>query len=76
MANHKHMTATTVAVEKADAEPHNEALWNSPETWIVVSFLLFIALFIRYVVPKLNKGLDGRSATIRNQLEQASRLRA
>ena len=58
----------------SDAAP--ESLWTNPETWIVVAFVIFMALFVRYLAPMIGKGLDARSATIRDQLEQASRLRS
>lgn len=38
--------------------------------------MIFVALVARYLLPKINKGLDGRADAIRDQLEQASRLRA
>ena len=52
-----------------------ESILHTAELWIAVSFLLFAILFIRYVLPHITKALDDRSAKIRDQLEQASRLR-
>ncbi len=51
-------------------------LLEDPATWILVAFIIFVTLFVRYLVPVVNKGLDSRAATIRDQLEQANRLRA
>lgn len=71
------------AVKDADvtaaAEPAanaTQAMLHNPETWIIVSFVLFVAIFIKLVLPAITKALDSRAETIRNQLEQASRLRA
>lgn len=52
------------------------ALLHNAYTWITLSFVIFVALFVRYLMPKINKSLDARAETIRDQLEQASRLRA
>lgn len=79
----KHAIAATVsnatdaaAVVADDAsEAVHETLWNNPETWIVVAFVLFIGLALRYILPIITKGLDARAEKIRDQLEQASRLR-
>jgi F-type H+-transporting ATPase subunit b len=54
----------------------SEGLLHNPYTWITVSFVIFLAVFIKYVWPAIAKGLDARAATIRDQLEQANRLRA
>ena len=51
------------------------ALLNNAYTWIALSFVIFVALFIRYLLPLIVKNLDTRSAKIRDQLEQATRLR-
>lgn len=49
---------------------------HDAETWIAVSFVIFLLLALRYVKPFITKSLDERSTKIRDQLEQASRLRA
>lgn len=69
-------TATTHATTEVAADHGEASIWQSPDTWILVSFLIFIALFAKFIAPKLGKGLDSRANTIRDQLEQASRLRA
>jgi len=52
-------------------------LWyQDPETWITTAFVIFVILAVKFLVPLIGKGLDGRANTIRDQLEQASRLRA
>lgn len=73
-------TVTEVAPAAADAV-HSTAeagmSWLHNEyTWITLAFVITIALIARYLVPAINKGLDARAEKIRDQLEQASRLRA
>ncbi len=52
------------------------AVMHNPDTWIIVSFLLFVGLFLKFVGPIIGKGLDARSQKIYEQLEQATLLRA
>jgi F-type H+-transporting ATPase subunit b len=72
--------ATTHAVEGTEViHPAGfdwDATLHNAHTWVFVSFVIFVALVARYLLPKINKGLDGRADAIRDQLEQASRLRA
>lgn len=79
------MKAASKAVESAPVESVTEhastsidfsALLHNANTWIAVSFVIFLLLMLRYVRPMLTKTLDERSEKIRTQLEQASRLRA
>ncbi len=47
-----------------------------PETWVAVSFLLFVGLVIYLGVPgKVAKSLDARSSAIARELEEARKLR-
>lgn len=49
---------------------------TNAETWVLVAFILFVALLIYVGVPKiLSRALDSRSVTIREQLEEARQLR-
>lgn len=64
----------TMDVTRTTAETVD--ILHNPETWIIVGFVIFIAIFARFVLPIIIRGLDSRAATIRDQLEQASRLRA
>jgi len=52
-----------------------EAWYDNPTNWVAISFVIFLAAFIKYVLPMVVKGLDGRSAKIQDQLEQATKLR-
>lgn len=82
----KHAAATaqkaSAAANAAPAE-HTETatsgiqtILHNPETWLIVAFLIFVGLFVKFVWPMIAKGLDKRANDIRYQLEQASRLRA
>lgn len=68
-----------LAASHSGAEPVGaidwQAMLNNPYTWIALSFLIFVALFFRYLLPLIVKNLDGRAEKIRDQLEQATRLR-
>lgn len=69
--------AETVQVtEDHTSADSKNAMLHNPETWILVSFLIFVVLAVKYLLPLIGKSLDGRSNQIRDQLEQASRLRA
>ena len=69
-------TTSSVVVEDAAEHGAPVTLLNDPATWVFVAFILFMALIVRYLLPMITKGLDGRADKIRDQLEQASRLRA
>lgn len=53
----------------------HEAWYHDPKYWVAISFVLFLGLFVKYLLPKLLDALDARSAAIRAQLEQAANLR-
>jgi F-type H+-transporting ATPase subunit b len=49
---------------------------NNPETWVAISFLLFVGVLIYMRVPaKLVGALDKRAAAIAFELEEARKLR-
>lgn len=51
-------------------------MFASPELWVLVSFVLFLALLVYYKIPdKIAKALDDRADRIRVELEEARRLR-
>ena len=54
----------------------SELWYQDPETWVAIAFIIFALLALKYLVPMIGKGLDGRAIQIRDQLEQAARLRA
>lgn len=51
-------------------------LMENPKFWIGVSFFVFMALFAKFALPMIVKGLDSRADAIATQLEQANKLRA
>lgn len=51
-------------------------MFTSPELWVLVSFVLFLALLVYYKIPnKIAKALDDRADRIETELEEARRLR-
>lgn len=49
---------------------------NNPYFWVLVSFVGFVALLMYYGVPSIiGKALDDRAAAIKNELDEARRLR-
>ncbi len=53
-----------------------EHFWLDPKFWVAVSFVLFFVLLGRRLWGAATGALDGRAATIRRQLNEASNLRA
>ncbi len=72
----EHTAAATDVAHGAEAANGMDALLHNAYTWIGLSFAIVVLLFVRYLVPAINKGLDARAEKIRDQLEQANRLRA
>lgn len=52
-----------------------DALLENPKNWVALGFVLFVALFIKKILPMIVKALDARRARIEEQLAQAQRLR-
>lgn len=52
-----------------------QALRN-PEFWVLVAFVIFFVLFGRKLWAAIASQLDARAATVRAELDEASRLRA
>ena len=51
-------------------------MWRTAEFWVAVSFLIFMGALIKLGVPgMITKALDDRAEAIRNELDQARRLR-
>lgn len=55
---------------------HYDVFYHDPKFWVAVAFAIFVLLAAKYIWPFISKGLDKRSDAIRDQLEQAARLRA
>ena len=47
-----------------------------PETWVAIAFVIFIAILVRLgVLRMIGKTLDERSARIKTEIDEATRLR-
>lgn len=67
---------TTTGTEHAPAAGHGTGkVYEDPAFFVAVAFFIFIAIAAKYVWPIVGRGLDDRSNKIREQLEQAARLR-
>lgn len=66
---------TTTSTEHAAAAPAHGKVYEDPAFWVALGFVIFVAIAAKKVWPMIGSGLDSRSAKIREQLEQASRLR-
>ncbi len=51
------------------------SFFSDPETWIALSFVVFIGAAGRPIVKAMNKGLDDRGQRIKANLDEARRLR-
>jgi len=52
-----------------------ESIFEAPELWVAIAFVLFILAAGRAIWRALAKSLDARAARIRAELEEAQRLR-
>jgi F-type H+-transporting ATPase subunit b len=48
---------------------------SNPEVWLAAAFLIFVALTAKPIGRAIAKGLDGRAAKIKAQLDEARALR-
>jgi len=51
------------------------SFWAEPRTWVVIAFILFFLIFGKYLWRAIAGMLDGHAASVRAELEEASRLR-
>ncbi|MGE0222318.1 MAG: F0F1 ATP synthase subunit B [Acetobacteraceae bacterium] len=54
---------------------HDVGFFANPLNWVLISFLLFFLLFGKKIWGALSTMLDDRTATIRAELDEASKLR-
>ena len=59
----------------AETAVHQGAFYDAPEFWVMVAFILTIALAGKAVAQKISAALDDRSEGIRTEIEEATRLR-
>jgi len=71
------MFGTAFAADTSEAAAaHGEGLFGSPEFWVAVAFVLFVAITGKKIVQGLTKMLDDRTALIARTLGEAEALRA
>ncbi len=63
------------AAYAAETAAAHSAFYETPEFWVLVAFVLTIALAGKAVVQKISTALDDRSEGIRSEIEEATRLR-
>ena len=70
------VTATLLALTgPALAADEDASFFEKPETWILVAFIIFIAAVYRPASRAITGKLDGRTAAIKSELDEAQRLR-
>ena len=57
-------------------EHHNESLLADPRLWVGVAFTIFFLIFGRKIWAAVTAMLDKRAIAIRNELDEAARLRS
>ena len=50
-------------------------MFLDPRFWLSVSFLIFVALVIKYLLPKIIAALDNKSKQIADEIEQAIKMK-
>ena len=61
----------------AEEAAHDEAFFDlkNPEFWVAVSFVFFLVALFKPIKKMLTSKLDGRTETIKSELDEAQRLR-
>ncbi|MBS0560353.1 MAG: F0F1 ATP synthase subunit B [Proteobacteria bacterium] len=54
---------------------HEESFFANPRTWVGLAFILFFVFFGKVIWKALAKLLDDHTASVRAELDEASRLR-
>ena len=68
------MQAFAAETAHAAAE-HGGAFYTEAEFWVALAFLILVAAVARPIFRTVTTGLDSRADSIRNQIEEAQRLR-
>ena len=50
-------------------------LFSDPKFWLSISFLIFLALMLKYLMPKITVDLDNKSKQIADQIADAKKMR-
>lgn len=69
------MIAKAYAAEAAEAAQGHGGFFEDPHFWVLVAFIITIALAGKAVYQKISAALDARSEDIRSDIEEAARLR-
>lgn len=48
---------------------------HDEHTWVAVGFVIFLGIAARFVFPHMGKSLDARAEGIKNEIEEAQRLK-
>jgi F-type H+-transporting ATPase subunit b len=67
----EHSAHTEVPADAHGAEPFH----HDPTFWVAMGFIGFVFVFVRYALNPITAMLDARAAKIKDQLEQAARLK-
>ncbi len=59
----------------ASGTGHDASLWAQPEFWLAIAFAAFVGLVSRPLGRMIGSALDGRSAAIAREMEEAAKLR-
>jgi len=71
----KFIVLFSAGVQAADKTAQSDSFFQHASTWVAISFIFFIVALFKPVKKMLLTKLDGRSETVRDELEEAQRLR-
>ena len=54
---------------------HHDSFFTDPRNWVLIAFVLFFVLFGKKIWTPLAAMLDARATSVKNELEEAARLR-
>ena len=68
--------AAETAAQAAEAGAYSEPWYASPDVWVAVAFICFVALVGRIAYKVIAVALDDRAERIRSQIDEAVRIHA
>ena len=71
----KFIVLFSAGVQAAEKTAQTDSIFQHASTWVAISFIFFIVALFKPVKKMLLTKLDGRSETVRDELEEAQRLR-
>lgn len=66
---------STAWASEAAGAGHVEAFYQTPEFWVFIAFVMLVGASGKLIYSKLTAALDMRADNIREQLEEAAKLR-